>query len=119
MFLQPYLWRPCASENTSIPPLNPHPARLTLSTLPRTAQPSQGGTTLTFDDGVAVNVIEYTCAPGDTNGNGLVELDDIAEFQRCFGQSPPTGACLAVDLTRDGSIDLEDHAELTALLTGP
>jgi len=76
-------------------------------------------TTFTFDDGVAVNVIEYTFAPGDTNGNGLVELDDIAEFQRCFGQSPPSGPCLALDLTRDGSIDLDDHAALEELFSGP
>jgi len=76
-------------------------------------------TTFTFDDGVAVNVIEYTFAPGDTNGNGLVELDDIAEFQRCFGQSPSTGVCLALDLTRNGTLDLEDYTELRMLFTGP
>jgi hypothetical protein len=76
-------------------------------------------TTFTFDDGVAINVVEYTFAPGDTNGNGLVELDDIAEFQRCFAQSPLTGVCLALDLVSDDEIDLDDLVELTALLTGP
>jgi len=70
-------------------------------------------------DGVAVNVIDYTFAPGDANGNGLVELDDIAEFQRCFGKSPLTGVCLALDLIRDGTIDLDDYTELRILFTGP
>jgi hypothetical protein len=76
-------------------------------------------TTLTFDDGVATNVVIYTFAPGDTNGDGSVNLADVAAFQCCFGQADPAGACLALDLVRDNAIDLGDFPELGTLLTGP
>ncbi|MGB2985637.1 MAG: hypothetical protein WBE26_07110, partial [Phycisphaerae bacterium] len=76
-------------------------------------------TTFTFNDGVAVNVVEYTFAPGDTNGNGLVDLFDVATFQNCFAQTPLTGACHAVDLVADETLDLADYAEFQPALIGP
>ena len=76
-------------------------------------------TTFTFNDGVAVNVVEYTFAPGDTNGNGLVDLFDVGMFQNCFAQTPVMGACQALDLVTDETLDLTDFAELQSVLTGP
>jgi hypothetical protein len=74
-------------------------------------------TTFTFDDGVAVNLVNYTFAPGDTNGDGLVNLADMAAFQCCFGQTNLTGACLALDLVRDDHITLDDYVALVANFT--
>jgi hypothetical protein len=58
-------------------------------------------TRFTFDDGVAVNVIEYTFAPGDTDGTGRVDLRDVAAFQTCFGSEVFSGPCQACDLFRN------------------
>jgi len=67
-------------------------------------------TRFTFDDGVAVNIVEYTFAPGDANGDGKADLFDLGVMQTCFGPGPLTGACLALDLDRDDDIDLSDFA---------
>jgi hypothetical protein len=75
-------------------------------------------TRFTFDDGVAVNVIEYTFAPGDTDGDGDADLHDFALFQACFGQSPVIGPCAALDLDPDDAIDLADYSAFQDLLTG-
>ncbi len=76
-------------------------------------------TRFTFDDGIAVNVIEYTFAPGDTDGDGDADLRDIAASQRCFGLISPTGPCWALDLDESELIDHTDHAALVSSLTGP
>jgi hypothetical protein len=76
-------------------------------------------TTFTFDDGVAVNVVNYTFVPGDTNGDGSVNLADVAAFQCCFGQTDLTGACLAIDIVSDQTINLGDFKEVIPLLSGP
>ena len=70
-------------------------------------------------DGVAVNVVEYTYAPGDANGNGKVDLFDAGVLQNCFGVTGSTGLCRVADLTRDGAITAADHAALVAQLVGP
>ncbi len=81
---------------------------------------ARGETTLfTFDDGLAVNVIEYTFAPGDTDGDGDADLRDIAASQRCFSLINPTGPCWALDLDQSQLIDHTDHAALVSSLTGP
>jgi hypothetical protein len=72
-----------------------------------------------FDDGVGANVVAYTFAPGDTDGDGLATLADVAALQNCFGQTDLTGVCRAVDLIEDDIIDLSDFAALTDLLTPP
>ena len=64
-------------------------------------------------------MVEYTFAPGDTDGNGLIDLRDVAAFQNCFADAPLTGACSALDLTRDGTLDLTDFAALQAAFAGP
>ncbi len=88
-----------------------------------------GTTRFTINDGVATNVIEYTFAPGDTDGDGCVTLRDFSWFQTCFGS--PTGAsgdapyesltgpCRAVDLIPNGALTLADFKELHSLLSGP
>lgn len=76
-------------------------------------------TTFTFDDGVATNVIEFTFAPGDTDGDGDADLYDVAVFQNCFGKPELLGACHALDSVRDATIDIEDYADFNAVLLGP
>jgi len=70
-----------------------------------------GATTrFTLDDGEAINVVEYTFAPGDTDGDGDADLRDAAAFQCCFGRTSATGVCAALDTNADGRIDLDDYA---------
>ncbi|HNO77545.1 MAG TPA: M12 family metallo-peptidase [Phycisphaerae bacterium] len=55
---------------------------------------------------------------GDINLDGSVDLLDYAAFQSCFGMSA-SGGCEALNLTGDGTIDLDDFAALEGVLTGP
>ncbi len=55
----------------------------------------------------------------DPDGDGDADLRDVGAFQTCFGQSPPTGACWALDTNQDDLIDLTDYATLQSALTGP
>ncbi|MBN4058928.1 hypothetical protein JYU10_00495 [bacterium AH-315-J04] len=76
-----------------------------------------GATTrFTFDDGVATNIVDYTFAPGDTNGDGNVNLAEYAAFQRCFASDPATGVCMALDLDQSSTITQEDLAPLIGLI---
>jgi len=76
-----------------------------------------GATTrFTFDDGVATNIVDYTFAPGDTNGDGLVNLAEYADFQRCFASDPVVGICLALDIDLNSTITQEDLPLLFQLL---
>lgn len=76
-------------------------------------------TRFTFDDGAAVNVIEYTFAPGDTDGTGRVDLRDVGAFQTCFGSEVFSGSRQACDFDRSGTIELTDFAEFRNELMGP
>ncbi|MFQ5495563.1 MAG: hypothetical protein ACE5EX_09300 [Phycisphaerae bacterium] len=65
---------------------------------------------------VQVAVVQQT---GDTDCDADVDLDDVDRFLMCVtGPVPPGGpvplpaACLAVDLDRDGDVDLSDFAIL-------
>jgi hypothetical protein len=61
-------------------------------------------------------------AAPDTDGDGDVDLLDVAEFQSCFsGPSPTTceGRCYGLDLDADDDIDATDFAALDDLLLGP
>jgi len=80
--------------------------------------PYNATTRFTFNDGVAVNTVEYTFAPGDTDGDGDADLADFAAFQNCFEVSPISGACLVFDFNADHSIDLLDFAALQPILSG-
>ena len=64
-----------------------------------------------------------TCLGGcsDINGDGEVDLNDCAAFQRCFSEA--TGgtpeACGLMDFDGDGDIDLTDFTMLSAVFDGP
>jgi hypothetical protein len=81
--------------------------------------PMGAATRFTFNDGVATNVVEYTFAPGDTDGDGLVTLRDVSYFQSCLSESTLIGPCRAVDLFPNGALTLTDFKELQSLLAGP
>ncbi len=81
--------------------------------------PMPGTTRFTINDGVAINVIEYTFAPGDTDGDGRVTLRDVSYFQSCLSESTLIGPCRAVDLIPNGALTLADFKELQALLSSP
>ncbi len=76
-------------------------------------------TTFIFNDGVAVNSIKFTFAPGDTDGDGDADLRDAARFQNCFGTSELTGACHALDSSPNATIDTRDYADFNVALLGP
>ncbi|MBN4058927.1 hypothetical protein JYU10_00490 [bacterium AH-315-J04] len=78
--------------------------------------PMGATTRFTFDDGVATNIVDYTFAPGDTNGDGKVNLAEYADFQRCFASDPTTGACMALDLDQSSTITQEDLNPLIGLI---
>lgn len=53
------------------------------------------------------------CTCGDLDGNGIVNLNDLATFVSCFGLGVPVGSCDAVilscsDLDGIGGVDLND-----------
>ncbi len=68
---------------------------------------------------MAVNVIGYTFAPADTDGDGDVDLFDVGTFQDCFHGRTSLAPCGAYDLTANSIIDLRDFAALNQILTGP
>ena len=77
--------------------------------------PYNATTRFTFNDGVAVNVVEYTFAPGDTDGAGDADLNDFAAFQNCYGLSPVAQSCLVFDFNADLDVDLLDFAAFQSL----
>jgi hypothetical protein len=81
--------------------------------------PMGATTQFTFDDGVAVSVVEYQYAPGDTDGDGDVDLADAARLQICLGQSPDCDVCEVFDFNADDVVNLTDYEVLFPLLTGP
>ena len=92
------------------------------------AIPFRATTRFTFDDGTAVNVVEFTFAPGDTDGDGDADLADFSYLQNCTGDSDEAteprgggfaGPCLALDADADSAIDLPDHADFLTHFAGP
>ena len=67
---------------------------------------------------MGVNVVEFTFAPGDTDGDGDADLRDFAAFQNCFGNSPVASVCLPLDFNADSAIDLLDFAEFQTWFIG-
>ncbi len=72
--------------------------------------PYNAATRFTFDDGTLSQSLEFTYAPGDTDGDGQASLSDLAAFQNCFGSAPLTGLCPVLDSDNDSEIDLSDFA---------
>ncbi len=58
-------------------------------------------------------------AAGDADGNGTVDLADIAQFQTCYGALSITAACASFDMFCDCDITLGDFAAVLDVLTGP
>ncbi len=71
--------------------------------------------------GTAVSVVEYIYSPppGDTNGDGRVDLREMGQFQNCFGTSALSGVCKTLDLAPDDTIDISDLPPLISQLSGP
>jgi len=104
------------ATTAGVPPVITHTRRLE-DGAPETVEivldrpiPFGATTRFQFDDGTVANTVEYTFAPGDTDGDGDADLRDAAQFQCCFGQAAPTGVCAALDTNSDGVIDLNDYA---------
>lgn len=81
--------------------------------------PFNATTTISLFDGERENIIEYTFAPGDTDGDGDADLRDAAAFQNCFGTEQLSGACLALDVETETAITLDDYAVFEEVLAGP
>ena len=77
--------------------------------------PYNAVTRFTFHDGAAVNVVEFTFAPGDTDGDGDSDLYDFSHFQNCFGESAPSPLCRSLDFDGDERITLSDFAGFQTL----
>jgi hypothetical protein len=89
--------------------------------------PPYARTTCTFNDGAAVNTVEFTMVDGDADADGDRDLLDFAGFQNCFGCASALDACPTdgtrhdcriFDLTLDHAITAADFAALASLL-GP
>ena len=75
-------------------------------------------------DNIRHQIATFPATPGvylmkDVNGDGDIDLHDLARAQSCFsGEYPapcPTG-CSTLDLDRDDDIDLDDFAAFADLL---
>jgi hypothetical protein len=87
--------------------------------------PYNATTRFTFDDGVAVNIVEFAFAPGDTDGDGDADLADFAWLANCMdaaAHGPPDetpGPCLALDADMDTAITPADWGALLSAFAGP
>jgi hypothetical protein len=69
-------------------------------------------------------LVKLSCVPptADGNGDGVVNLLDLAALQNCFSGPAPTTCnpgCYQFDLDGDDDIDLLDFAELQRVFTAP
>ena len=81
--------------------------------------PANHTTRFIIDDSEVTNVVRYTLRWADANGDGAVDLSDVAFLQNCFGLPKAVGDCRAFDLNRSLAIDFGDAADFSTLLTGP
>lgn len=62
---------------------------------------------------------ECQCAaPGDLDGDGSIDLADVAGLQNCFGGAA-VGACACADISGDGVVNAGDIVGFVNLLAGP
>jgi hypothetical protein len=88
--------------------------------------PFNATTRFTFDDGVAVNIVEFTFAPGDTDGDGDADLADFSYLANCFGPTSPCplagskgetcGPCLALDSDANSTVNAVDYSAFVAAM---
>ncbi len=57
-------------------------------------------------------------SPGDADGDGDMDLRDVAILQTCFG-TPGGHLCSPFDLDGDGDVNLGDYAAVMSWFTGP
>jgi|CXWL01.1.fsa_nt_gi hypothetical protein len=81
--------------------------------------PYNATTRFTFNDGTLSQSLEFTYAPGDTDGDGRATLSDLADFQNCFSSELLTGVCPVFDFNHDDAIDLADLAQFILLAGVP
>ncbi|MFQ5463951.1 MAG: hypothetical protein ACE5E5_15165 [Phycisphaerae bacterium] len=81
--------------------------------------PAGQHTRFMLDDGAVVNIVDYSYILGDADGNGNIDLADLAALMNCFGATGLSGACLAVDIDGNDTIDLADYAAFQPLITDP
>lgn len=72
---------------------------------------------------VALGALGSMCAPDpspDVNGDGVVNFNDLAFVQGCFGEGAPfSGGCAAADVVADGRIDVLDASRVASELAAP
>lgn len=64
----------------------------------------------------------FARASGDCNGDGVVDLDDYADFEPCLsgpGGGLPIPPCTCFDLDGDRDVDLSDAARFQAAFMPP
>ena len=57
--------------------------------------------------------------PGDADGDGDVDLADLAALQQCFAEAPLPPACAVFDFDRDYDVDIHDFEFCCPAMTGP
>ena len=73
-----------------------------------------------LEEEVVISNITFTNIPGDCNGDGQGDLNDVGLFELCLvGAGAPLDAgCECADLDGDNSADLADYAVLQQVLVG-
>ena len=84
----------------------------------RRGDTSAGVNKIVFDEIALINDIPVLWADYDEDQD--VDLDDFAQFQRCFGLDPLVETdCALLDANYDELIDFDDLANFTECLLGP
>ncbi len=75
-----------------------------------------------LDDGVAVNIVDYSYILGDADGDGDLDLDDFAAFADCVTtggpNTPAPASCAFADMDADTDVDLADFQLFQLAFTG-
>jgi hypothetical protein len=75
--------------------------------------PGQGSVIEAAVDGVSLYSINCTSVPGDVNGDGVVDVNDLLELLAAWGPCPPGPSCPA-DFDDNGEVDITDLLFLLA-----
>jgi hypothetical protein len=61
----------------------------------------------------------FATATGDAEGDGDVDLADVAAFQRCASAGFVGAVCPRFDYDRDDDVDPSDFEPFRVMMTGP